>query len=150
VSPRTVVHLVTSFGVGGTERQFLELLRGLPRDRWRASVICFRKTGALLDEVRSLGVEPRLLPLGGSLLRPQTALVVARLARWITDKGASLVHCHDLYSVLVGVPAARLAGVPVLASRRDLGHHVTAVQRPMLRLALAQATRVLANAATVA
>jgi len=48
------------------------------------------------------------------------------------------------------VPAARLAGVPVIASRRDLGHHVTAVQRPMLRLALRQATRVLANAATVA
>ena len=148
--PRTVVHVVTSFGVGGTERQLLELLRGLDENRWRSRVICFRKSGALLPEIMKLGHDPRPLPLGGTLLSPHTAVVVGRLARWFTEEHASLVHCHDLYSVLLGVPAARLAGVPVIASRRDLGHHVTAVQRPMLRLALRQATRVLANAATVA
>jgi glycosyltransferase involved in cell wall biosynthesis len=147
---RTVVHLVTSFGLGGTERQLLELLRGLDATRWRSRVICFRRGGPLLAEVIKLGHDPRTLPLGGSLMRPHTAMVVARLARWFREEGAELVHCHDLYSVLIGVPAARLAGVPVIASRRDLGHHVTAVQRPMLRLALRQATRVLANAATVA
>src|SRR5262249_46104027 len=53
-------------------------------------------------------------------------------------------------AVLLGVAAAKLIGVPVLASRRDLGHHVTALQRPMLRVALRRATMVLANAATVA
>jgi glycosyltransferase involved in cell wall biosynthesis len=148
--PSTVVHVVTSFGVGGTERQLLELLRGLDENRWRSRLICFRKSGALLPEVQKLGHNPRPLPLGGTLLSPHTAVVVARLARWIAEERAELVHCHDLYSVLLGVPAARLAGVPVIASRRDLGHHVTAVQRPMLRLALRQATRVLANAATVA
>lgn len=146
----TVVQLVTSFGLGGTERQLLELLRGLDAQRWRSRLICFRRSGALLSEVCKLGHDPRELPLGGSLMRVHTALVVARLARWIREEGADLVHCHDLYSVLLGVPAARLAGVPVLASRRDLGHHVTAVQRPMLRWALRNATRVLANAATVA
>ncbi len=150
MSPRSVVHLVTSFGLGGTERQLVELLRGLDADRWRSRVICFRKTGALLGDVLALGIEPRALPLGGTLLRPHTALAVARLARWIADERAAVVHCHDIYSVLLGVPAARLAGVPVLASRRDLGHHVTPLQRPMLRLALLQATRVLCNAATVA
>ncbi len=144
------MHILTSFGVGGTERQFLELARGLDRRRWRPSVVCFRKTGALLDEAIAMGLDPRVLPLSGSLLRAQTALAVARLARWITDEGAAVVHCHDIYAVLIGVPAARLAGVPVLAARRDLGHHITSIQRPMLRLALAQATKVLANAATVA
>jgi glycosyltransferase involved in cell wall biosynthesis len=148
--PRTVVHVVTSFGVGGTERQLVELLRGLDQRRWRPRLICFRKTGAILDDIRALGIEPTELELRSSLLRPHTALAIARLAAWRRAQRPALIHCHDLYSVLLGVPAAKLIGVPVLASRRDLGHHVTRLQRPMVRLALRHATMVLANAATVA
>jgi glycosyltransferase involved in cell wall biosynthesis len=148
--PRTVVHVVTSFGIGGTERQLVALLRGLDRSRWTPRIICFRKTGGFLKDVRQLGVEPTTLALARSLVRPQTALAIGRLAAWMSEQTPALVHCHDLYAVLLGVPAARLAGAPVLASRRDLGHHVTALQRPMLRLALRSATMVLANAATVA
>jgi glycosyltransferase involved in cell wall biosynthesis len=34
-----------------------------------------------------------------------------------------IVHAHDLWSNLIGVPAARLAGVPaIISSRRDLSH----------------------------
>jgi L-malate glycosyltransferase len=147
--PRTVVHIAGSFGVGGTERQLIVLLRGLDRSRWRPRVICFRKTGALLDSVQRLGVDPIEIALKSSLMRPNTALAILRVAARLRAEGADLVQCHDLYSVLLGVPAARLIGVPVIASRRDLGHHVTALQRPFLRLALRSATVVLANAATV-
>jgi glycosyltransferase involved in cell wall biosynthesis len=149
-APRTVAHIVTSFGVGGTERQLVELLRGLDRRRWRPRLICFRRSGAFLRDIERMDLHPDELSLGGTLLRPQTALAIARIAAWIRAQDAALVHCHDVYSVLLGVPAARLAGVPVIASRRDLGHHVTPLQRPLLRLALRQADRVLANAATVA
>src|SRR5262249_22531617 len=147
--PRTVVHIAGSFGVGGTERQLIVLLRGLDRSRWRSRVICFRKTGALLDPVQRLGIDPIEIALKSTLMRPNTAVSILRLAARLRAEGAVLVHCPDLYSVLLGVPAARLAGVPVIASRRDLGHHVTWLQRPFLRAALHCATVVLANAATV-
>ena len=147
--PRTVVHIAGSFGVGGTERQLIVLLRGLDRAHWRPRVICFRKTGALLDSVLELGIDPIEIALEKTLIRPNTALAILRLAARLRAEGAELVHCHDLYSVLLGVPAARLIGVPVIASRRDLGHHVTRLQRPFLRLALRSASIVLANAATV-
>jgi glycosyltransferase involved in cell wall biosynthesis len=52
--------------------------------------------------------------------------------------------------VLVGVPAARLARVPVVAARRDLAHHISRGHRLALRLMLGGAQRVLANAGTVA
>lgn len=149
-SPRTVVHIAGSFGVGGTERQLIVLLRGLDRARWRPRVICFRKTGALLDSIQRLGLDPIEIELKSTLMRPNTALAILRVAARLRAEGAELVQCHDLYSVLLGVPAARLLGLPVIASRRDLGHHVTALQRPFLRLALRSATVVLANAATVA
>ena len=154
VPPRTVVHVAGSFGVGGTERQLIVLLRGLllglDRASWRPRVVCFRKLGPLLGAIQELGVDPIEIELGRTLMRPSTALAILRLAARLRREGAHLVQCHDLYSVLLGVPAARLIGVPVIASRRDLGHHVTALQRPFLRLALRSATVVLANAATVA
>src|SRR5215470_3410164 len=150
VRPRTVVHIAGSFGVGGTERQLITLLRGLDRARWRSRVLCFRKTGGLLERVQELGFDPDEVPLHNTLMRPHTAIAILRLAARLRAEGAALVHCHDMYSVVLGVPAARLAGVPVIASRRDLGHHVTALQRPFLRLAMRSATVVLANAATVA
>jgi len=148
-SPRTVVHIAGSFGVGGTERQLIVLLRGLDRSRWRPRVICFRKTGALLESIQRLGFDPIEIELESTLMTPNTALAILRVASRLRAEGAEVVHCHDLYSVLLGVPAARLVGLPVIASRRDLGHHVTALQRPFLRLALRSATMVLANAATV-
>src|SRR5262249_21448487 len=130
--------------------QLATLLRGLDPRRWKPQVICFRRTGAFLGAVLETGVDPIEVPLHGTLVRPHTALIVLRLAARLRMAKAALVHCHDLYSALLGVPAARLAGVPVIASRRDLGHHVTALQRPALRLALRSASVVLANAATVA
>ena len=145
-----VFHLISALNVGGTERQLVELTRGLAaRSSWRSRIICFRKTGALLEEVRALGVEPRALSLHGSLRRAGTALVLYRLAAWLREEPA-ILHCHDAYAVMVGVPAARLAGVPVLAARRDLAHHLSPAQRLALRGAMRLATRVLANAATVA
>lgn len=144
-----VVHVVTTLNVGGTERQLVELLRGL-LPAWRAELACFRPVGGLLDEVRALGLEPVHLPLGGTLAHPTTVGAIGRLAKLALAREAALVHCHDLHAVLVGVPAARLAGVPVIASRRDLAHHVRPGLRPALRLALRGADRVLANAATVA
>src|SRR5262249_36332120 len=111
---------------------------------------CFRKTGDFLKLVQEAGVDPIEVPLGSSLLRPQTALSVTRVAAQLRADGANLVHCHDLYATLLGVPAALVAGLPVIASRRDLGHHVTAIQKPALHLALRSATVILANAATVA
>jgi len=149
-SPRTVAHVVSSFGVGGTERQLVTLLRALDRRRWQPRVICFRKVGGFLGAVQDTGVDPVEVPLGSSLLRPHTALSVARVAAQLRADGASLVHCHDVYAALLGVPAARLLGIPVIASRRDLGHHVTRIQRPALNLAFRSATVVLTNAATVA
>lgn len=145
-----IVHLVTSLNLGGTERQLTELLGGLARRGTAQRLVCFRPTGGFLEEVRALGLEPVRLRLRGSLAHPGTVVSVARLAALLRGERATVLHCHDVYAVLVGVPAARLAGVPVLAARRDLGHHLSPRRSAALKLALPRATCVLANAATVA
>jgi L-malate glycosyltransferase len=145
-----VVHLISSLHLGGTERQLVTLLSGLDPRRWRSRVVCFHATGGHLDELRGRKIELTELRLPSSLASPRIALAILRLARQLRREGAAVLHCHDLYANLVGVLAGRLAGIPVIASRRDLGHHLSRTHRLALRLVLPAAARVLVNARAVA
>jgi glycosyltransferase involved in cell wall biosynthesis len=146
----TIAHFVTTLHTGGTERQLVELLRSMDADRFRPRMICIRPEGTFLRDLEKLGVHPYKLEVRRTLARPATLGVIVRLAAWLRSEEVSLLHCHDVYTVLVGVPAARLAGIPVIAARRDLAHHLTPAKRLALRFAMARATAVLTNAVTVA
>ncbi len=120
-SPIRLVEFTKAFWLGGTECQVVELLRGLGPG-YEISVAVLDEVGPLVGEVRSLGFLPRAFPLRGSFLSVNTARQIKRMAGWLRDTGAELVHAHDFYSTLVGVPAARLAGVKVVVGRLDLLH----------------------------
>jgi glycosyltransferase involved in cell wall biosynthesis len=145
-----VLHIVDCLAVGGTERQLVELLRHLDRTRFRPLVACFKAHGELLPTLRQMGLEPRQFPLRGSLMQPNTAWQIARIALLCRRERVSVVHAHDFYSNVIGVAAASMAGVASIASRRDLAHWLSAAQRRALRLACALADVVVANATAVA
>jgi glycosyltransferase involved in cell wall biosynthesis len=148
--PQTILQLVDCLEIGGTERQLLELVGRLDRRRFRPLVACFKARGELLPALRALGVEPLELPLEGALLQPNTLRQLHRLRTFIRAEGVQLLHAHDFYSNLVGIAAARLSGVPVIASRRDLGHWLSPAKRRALQLGLRGADCILANAEAVA
>lgn len=116
-----VLHLVNRFWIGGAERQFVERLRRHPKG-FRAVVGCFEASGPLLEPVRALGYEPEVFPLRGSMMQPNTAAQVARMAALIRAEGAKIVHGTDFTTNLLGLAAARLAGARAIVSRVDLGH----------------------------
>ncbi|HTO98848.1 MAG TPA: glycosyltransferase [Myxococcales bacterium] len=116
-----VLHLVNRFWIGGAERQFVERLRRHPPG-FRAVVGCLEASGPMLDAVRALGYEPEVFPLGGSMLRPNTAVQLARLAALIRAEGIRIVHSTDFNTNLLGLAAARLCGAKAIVSRLDLGH----------------------------
>ncbi|HXN55859.1 MAG TPA: glycosyltransferase [Myxococcales bacterium] len=116
-----VLQLVDRFWIGGSERQFIERLRRHPAG-FSPVVACLEMSGAMFDQVRELGHMPLVFPLGGSLLRANTAVQVARIARVIRQRGIKIVHSTDFKTNLLGLAAARLAGVRSIVSRVDLGH----------------------------
>jgi L-malate glycosyltransferase len=116
-----VLHLVNRFWIGGAERQFVERLRRNPRG-FSAVVGCLEASGPMLDQVRALGYEPHVFPLNGSMMRPNTAVQIARMAALIRAEGIKIVHGTDFNTNLLGLAAARLAGAKVIVSRVDLGH----------------------------
>jgi glycosyltransferase involved in cell wall biosynthesis len=117
----SVLHLVNRFWIGGAERQFVERLRRHPPG-FRAMVGCLEASGPMLEQVRALGYEPHVFPLGGSMVRPNTAAQVARIAALIRAEGAKIVHSTDLNTNLLGLAAAKIAGAKAIVSRVDLGH----------------------------
>lgn len=143
-----IVQFTRGLYVGGTEGQFVELLRGLApaHDLW---VGVLDAKGPNLARVRGLGFEPREFPIRGGLLRPNTAAQIRALARWLFETGAELVHVHDFAATLLAVPAAKLAGCRVVVSRLDLAHYHSPLQRRVLAQLTRMADRVVANAEAI-
>ena len=143
--PVRVAQFTKAFWLGGTETQVLELIRSLPAS-YELQLAVLEAEGALIDEVRALGHDPTEFPLAGSAAHPGTARQVLNLSRWLESRGIELLHVHDFYSALIGVPAAKLAGVKVVVSRFDLAHWHSRVQRGLLRTMTRLADHTVANA----
>jgi glycosyltransferase involved in cell wall biosynthesis len=120
---RKVFHLVDSLHVGGTETQAVELALRMPVSAYEVTLGCLRAEGALLDKLKGAAVGVREFHPRGGLDSPAGLYQLARLTAFLRWEKFDVVHTHDLWSNLMGVPAARLAGVPaIISSRRDLAH----------------------------
>jgi len=117
--PVDVVLLLTSFAIGGTEQQMVELARRLDPSRFRVHLACFHRQGPLLDEV------PPWIPISEFPVRGFVNMAaVGRLIKfvsWCRSIDPTIVHTCDLDANIFGLPGAALAGVPVrIANRREI------------------------------
>ena len=120
---RRVFYLLDSLHVGGTETQAVELARRLDPARYAVTLGCLRARGPLLERLRDSAVRVEEFHPEGGIDSAGGAYQLLRLA-WFLRRGRfDVVHTHDLWSNLMGVPAARLAGISaIISSRRDLAH----------------------------
>jgi glycosyltransferase involved in cell wall biosynthesis len=144
-----VVHLVGSLSGGGTPRQAVQLVRLLQEDgRFDVTLACLNGEGPLREELRD-GPGVLEYPIS-SLYGPSAARQLARFASDLRKRGAMIVQTHDVYANIFGLPAARLAGVPVrIAARRDIGGVTSTAKRRLERQLYRLADRVVTNAYAV-
>ena len=111
--------MTDSFETGGSERQFVALARSLNPAAFRMHLGCIQRRGAFLA---GLGDVPEF-PLGGSLYGLKSMWTRLRLAQYLRRNNIAIAHSFDFYSNLTLIPAAKLAGVPVvIGSQRQLGN----------------------------
>ena len=144
--PARILVFQNRFLIGGQERQTVNNVRSMDRTRFEPVVACLHREGEHLADLEEAGVRPFLVDVGRKMLRPNTAVQVARLVRRLRADAIALVHAQDVYTDVLGVLAAKAAGIPSIATRVDLGHHVTGYRRPVLAFACRRADRVLVNA----
>jgi glycosyltransferase involved in cell wall biosynthesis len=109
-----VLHVEGGRNLYGGAQQVLYLLDGLSR-RGIENVLACRR-GTTIARTAAPFAEVRAIPMGGDL----DFLLIARLYRLIRQIRPDLVHLHSRIGAdVMGGIAARLAGVPVVHSRRQ-------------------------------
>jgi glycosyltransferase involved in cell wall biosynthesis len=145
--PYPIAFLLTSFDVGGTERQMVELIRRLDRSEFEVHLGCFHRRGALEARATENVASVAEFPLNG-FGRPSAVRQLLAFARWCRRIQARIVHTVDLYTNILGLPGGALAGVPVrIGNRRELASTIgTRARLAAQRLSYTAAHAVVANA----
>jgi L-malate glycosyltransferase len=116
--------MTNTLEVGGSERQFVILVESINHDRFEVHPACLRRIGGLASR---LGEIPEFPP-GGSLIGIQAQRARLAMACAMRHDRIAVAHAFDFYTNLMLVPAARLAGVLVIGSHRQLGDLLTRAQ----------------------
>ena len=111
-SPTPILLMVRELNLGGSERQMTEIAKAMDRSRFEVHAGCFRPAGLRGDELRAAGIPIAHFPVPSLLSVPGAIHIGA----YIRAHGIRLVHTFDTPANLYGVPAARMAGCPVVVS----------------------------------
>ena len=149
-TPVPIAVFLTSFGAGGTERQMLELVRRLDRQRFQVHLACFHRQGEWASRVDALADSVTEFPIT-SFRSPATLSQAMAFASWCRERRIALVHACDLYANVFALPAAIAGGVRHrVGSRRELNPDKSSGQIALQRMAYSCAHRVVANSEAAA
>src|SRR6516165_2748490 len=107
------VHLTASAFFGGPERQMLDLAKAMPAD-YRTAFLLFRERGGSLDFQQRLdesGFESHILDHD----TPRLPGMIGEVATRLRGMSADVLCPHGYKAHIVGLLAARRAGIPVVA-----------------------------------
>jgi glycosyltransferase involved in cell wall biosynthesis len=114
----SIVHVLSSFGVGGQERVALDLAIGQKARGHTVSVLSLAPPpdGAMADEFREHGIAVGRVPKGDGL----DPTLVPRLVRALREHRADVVHTHNPLPLIYGAPAARLVRAAAIHTKHGM------------------------------
>ena len=147
--PIRVLQFLSNFAIGGTERQVVNLARGLDPARFEVHLGCLRQWGELLGDVTERGISVAEYRIT-RLINARAMRERLRLAQDLKWARVEVVHTYNFNGNVFAIPAARLAGVPVVvASIRGLDVDLSPLKRRAQRLVCRLAHRIVVNAQAV-
>lgn len=147
-----VLHLIDTLNIGGTENQLVQLALRMQRAGYRVTVGCLRAEGPLLRVLQQADMPVVEFRKGKTLLSFNGARQLLRLTAFLRSGRFDVVHAHDLWANLLGIPAGRLARIPVvISSRRYLAdlEWYTPWRNRIVRFIYRLSTRVVVNSKAV-
>ena len=140
---RPGVFLMTdSFNTGGSERQFVTLAGALDPASFRVEVGCIQKKGGFLP-----GFEHATqFKLSGNAYGLASWRTRFHLGQHLRRKQIAIAHAFDFYTNIVLIPAARLAGIPILiGSQRQIGDLLSPMKQQSQLAAFHFCDRIICN-----
>ena len=115
--------MARELGIGGTERQLVQMALTIDRSRFEVHVGCFFADGFRAPALRAAGIPIAEFPVR-SFMRWSAVDGAIRMRRYLKAHGIQIVHTFDVPGDVFGVPVARSARTPVVISsqraHRDL------------------------------
>lgn len=114
--PAHLVHVLSSFGVGGQERVALDLAARQVAAGYRVTAVSLAPPpdGPLAPAFREAGAQVATIPRARPGLDPG---LVLRLSRWMRASAVDLAHTHNRMALLYGAPSAWLAGAAAVHTK---------------------------------
>jgi glycosyltransferase involved in cell wall biosynthesis len=107
--------------LGGTENQLIKIINGLNRETFNPHLICLQDASWFKVNSSIFQCESTVIEIN-KFRQPSTYLNILKLARCMKNYKPDVVHTFFPVGNIIGVLAARLAGVRnIISSRRDYG-----------------------------
>jgi glycosyltransferase involved in cell wall biosynthesis len=145
-----LVKFLTTFGVGGTEKQVANLTRRMDRQAFDLSFACMNRWGEMIQEIEDRqGIQVSEYPMG-SLYELNAFRQQWRFAKALRRGRTQILHSYNFYANMFSLPAAKLAGVPcIVASIRDMGIYLSPMKLQAQKLVCRLADRIVVNAGAI-
>jgi glycosyltransferase involved in cell wall biosynthesis len=145
-----LVKFLTTFGVGGTEKQVANLTKRMDRRAFDVSFACMSRWGEMIEEIEGgQGISVSEYPLS-SLYELNAFRQQWRFARALRRDRTQILHSYNFYANVFSLPAAKLAGVPcIVASIRDMGVYLSPAKLQAQKLVCRLADRIVVNAGAI-
>lgn len=142
LKPRRVLIVSDEMEIGGSQRQIAHLLRGLDRSRWHAELAYFRNRSFLVDELEAAGVLVHRVDKRKRIDLDFFHALIGLLRGGRYD----VVHCFSFTAELwVRLALAFVPRTAFVASMRDMGHGLGAMQWRIKRWVCRGARAVISN-----
>lgn len=144
-----LLKVVNTFETGGTEGQVMSFVKKLDLDIFDLKVACLEKTGSLMKEYEKRGIPISEFKIK-KLYSPKTFSQIYKLASFMRDNRIQVLHCYNFYAMIIAIPAAKIAGVPVvITSIRDRGIYLSKAKKIMQKWTCKMADNILVNADSI-
>lgn len=141
------LHCIDSFKTGGTERQCVDLVKGLYRDGYDIFLVTLNKEGPLYNELKSYENRIKEIKISGSFYRPRSILQIFKLSLFMRKIKPQIVQTYGFYSNVPGIIAAKIARVPaIIAGKRDMNEFLSPRRRWIEGFLLRFADAIVVNA----
>ena len=144
-----IAYIIDSINsVAGTEKQLLQTIQHLNKERFEVKLICLRKPSSIFHTDRR---NFEYIELDIKRLFSMKALFgILWLIYYLRKRRIDIIQTLFFDATLVGVTAGRIAGVKnIISCRRDLGFWHTSKLLRVLRIINKMTTRVLTNSYAV-
>jgi len=133
--------------IGGTERQLILLLEKINREKFTPYLCAFKDSTWLQENSNRWNT---FIFNFTSFFSPISYSHLIRFAKYLKSENIDIVQTHFRDGNIVGILAAKLAGIPVIiSSRRNEGYWLNAVELAVLKLLNPLVTSFLANSESI-